>query len=94
MLGPSEGGLGGQDAPDRFPASGRNAYPSGANAFFADARLPSSERTHPPVPYSMFDGSCRCGIPAFNSENFCMSAQPLPRMSETCRGVTSANKSW
>jgi len=37
MLGPSEGGLGGLDAPDGFPASGRNAYPSGANAFFADA---------------------------------------------------------
>ena len=36
VLGPSEGGLGGQDAPDRFPASRRNAYPSGANAFFAD----------------------------------------------------------
>ena len=36
MLGPSEGGLGGQDAPDGFPASGRNAYPSGASAFFAD----------------------------------------------------------
>ena len=28
VLGPSEGGLGGQDAPDGFPASGRNAYPS------------------------------------------------------------------
>ena len=39
MLGPSEGGLGGQDAPDGFPASGRNAYPSGANAFFADVCL-------------------------------------------------------
>ena len=37
MLGPSEGGLGGQDAPDGFPASGRNAYPPGAHAFFADA---------------------------------------------------------
>ena len=37
MLGPSERGLGGQDAPDGFPASGRNAYPPGANAFFADA---------------------------------------------------------
>jgi len=36
MLGPSEGGLGRQDAPDGFPVSGRNAYPSGANAFFAD----------------------------------------------------------
>ena len=36
MLGLSEGRLGGQDAPDGFPASGRNAYPSGANAFFAD----------------------------------------------------------
>ena len=36
MLGPSEGALGGQDAPDGFPASGRNAYPSGAKAFFAD----------------------------------------------------------
>jgi len=36
VLGPSEGGLGGQDAPDGFPASGRNAYPSRANAFFAD----------------------------------------------------------
>ena len=36
MLGLSEGGLGGQDAPDGFPASGRNAYPPGANAFFAD----------------------------------------------------------
>ena len=36
MLGPSEGGLGGQDAPDGFPASGRNVYLPGANAFFAD----------------------------------------------------------
>ena len=36
MLGPSEGGLGPLDAPDGFPASGRNAYPSGANPFFAD----------------------------------------------------------
>jgi len=36
VLGPSEGGLGGQDAPDGCPVSGRNAYPSGANAFFAD----------------------------------------------------------
>jgi len=34
--GPSEGGLGGQDAAGGFPASRRNAYPSGANAFFAD----------------------------------------------------------
>jgi len=39
VLGPSEGRLGGQDAPDGFPASGRNAYPSGANAFFADAQV-------------------------------------------------------
>jgi len=39
VLGPSEGGLGGPDAPDGFPASGRNAYPSGANTFFADACL-------------------------------------------------------
>jgi len=39
VLGPSEGGLGGQDAPDGFPASGRNAYPSGANACFADVVL-------------------------------------------------------
>ena len=37
MLGPSEGGVGGPDAQDGFLASGRNAYPSGANAFFADA---------------------------------------------------------
>ena len=36
MLGPSEGGLGAQDAPDGFPASGRNAYPSVANTVFAD----------------------------------------------------------
>jgi len=36
VLGPSEGGLGGQDTPDGFPASGRNAYASGANTFFAD----------------------------------------------------------
>jgi len=36
VLGLSEGGLGGQDAPDGFPASGRNAYPPRANAFFAD----------------------------------------------------------
>ena len=36
MLGPSEGGLGGQDALDGFPASGRNADPSRANPFFAD----------------------------------------------------------
>jgi len=38
LSGPSEGALGGQDAPGGFPASRRNAYPSGANAFFADAR--------------------------------------------------------
>jgi len=36
VLGPSEGGLGGQDAPDAFPASGRNAYLSRDNPFFAD----------------------------------------------------------
>jgi len=36
VLRPSERALGGQDAPGGFPASGRNAYPSGANAFFAD----------------------------------------------------------
>jgi len=36
VLGPSEGGLGGQDATDGFPASGHNTYPSGANAFFAE----------------------------------------------------------
>ena len=36
MLGPPEGGLSGLDAPDGFPASGPNTYPSGANAFFAD----------------------------------------------------------
>ena len=40
VLGPSEGGLGGQDAPDGFPASGRNAYPPGANTFFADVPKP------------------------------------------------------
>jgi len=39
VLGPSEGGLGGQDASDEFPASGRNAYPSGANTFFADEAM-------------------------------------------------------
>ena len=43
MLGPSEGGLGGQDDPDGFPASGRNAYPSGAKAFFADGSRRSEE---------------------------------------------------
>jgi len=36
VLGPSEGRLGEQDAPAGFPASGRNAYPSGSNSFFAD----------------------------------------------------------
>ena len=36
MLGPSEGGLGGLDAPDRFSASGRNGDRSEASAFFAD----------------------------------------------------------
>ena len=45
MLGPSDGGLGGQDAPDGFPASGRNAYPSGANAFFADVPEDESLQT-------------------------------------------------
>jgi len=39
VLGPSEGRLGGLDALDGFPASGRNAYPSGANAFFADVAI-------------------------------------------------------
>ena len=33
---PSECGLGGQDAPEGFPASWSNAYLSGAKAFFAD----------------------------------------------------------
>ena len=37
LLGPSEGGQGGKDAPDGFPVSGRITYPSGAMAFFADA---------------------------------------------------------
>jgi len=36
VLGPSEGGLGGQGATDGFAGSGRNAYPSGAKASFAD----------------------------------------------------------
>jgi len=36
VLGPSEGGLGGQDALDGFPPSGRNSYTSGVKAFFAD----------------------------------------------------------
>jgi len=36
VLGPSEGRLSGQDARDRYPASGRKANPSGANSFFAD----------------------------------------------------------
>jgi len=44
VLGPSEGGLGGQDVPDGFPASGRNAYPSGANTFFADASCLSDDK--------------------------------------------------
>ena len=45
MLGPSEGGLGGQDALDGFPASGRNAYPFRARAFFAGGhQLRSSQR--------------------------------------------------
>jgi len=43
VLGPSEGGLGGQNAPDGFPASGRNAYPPGANAFFADVASDTSQ---------------------------------------------------
>ena len=42
MLRPSEGGLGGQEATDGFPASGRNAYLSGSNPFFADASVPVS----------------------------------------------------
>ena len=36
MLGPIEGGLGGQDARGWFPPSGGNASLSGANSFFAD----------------------------------------------------------
>ena len=36
VLGPSAGGLGGQDALDGFPALRRNPYPSGANTFFTD----------------------------------------------------------
>jgi len=44
VLRPSEGGLGGQDALDGFPPSGRNAYTSGANAFFADVDLADSFR--------------------------------------------------
>jgi len=34
VLGPSEGGLGGLDNLEAFPASGCNAYPSGVNVFF------------------------------------------------------------
>ena len=33
VLGPSEGGLGGQDAPDGYPACGPNAYSSGETLF-------------------------------------------------------------
>jgi len=43
-------------------------------------------------PYSMFNRSCRCGIPAFCSENFYMSAKTWPRISETCWGVTCVKK--
>jgi len=39
VLGLSEGGLGRQDAPDGFPASGRTAYLPGATTFFADGLL-------------------------------------------------------
>jgi len=46
VLGPSEGGLGGPDAPDGFPASGRNAYLPGANTFFANVLTWS---IHPPA---------------------------------------------
>jgi len=46
VLGPSEGELGGQDSPDGFPASGRNAYPPGASAFFADAAVGARTRVH------------------------------------------------
>ena len=45
LLGPSEGGLGGLDTPDGFPASGRNASPSGAHAFFADVYKTLTETT-------------------------------------------------
>jgi len=36
VLGPAEGGLSGQDAPDGCPAAGRNPYPSGANTLCCD----------------------------------------------------------
>jgi len=35
LLRPSQGGLGGLDDLDGFPASGSNPYPSGGNVFFA-----------------------------------------------------------
>jgi len=46
VLGISEGGLGGQDAPDGFPSSGCNAYPSGANTFFADVLIRKTKDIH------------------------------------------------
>jgi len=46
VLGLSEGRLGGQDAPDGFPSSGRNAYPSRANTFFPDVLIRKTKDIH------------------------------------------------
>jgi len=43
VLGPSEGIVGRQDALEGFPASGRNAYRSGANTGFADSTSAKKE---------------------------------------------------
>jgi len=58
VLGPSQGGLGGQDPPDGFPASGRNAFPSGVMAFFAD------------VPRRLIIFTFSCSYPLYNSHHF------------------------
>ena len=46
-MGPSEGGQGRQDAPDGVPVSGRNAYPAGANGFFADVDTHTAPCSNP-----------------------------------------------
>jgi len=57
----------------------KSSFSEGKNPGFLSRKLPIHRS-----PYSISDGSCRCGNSPFCSKKFCMSAKPLPRISETC----------
>ena len=79
--------------PDPFGGKKKSSFGGQLKSPFSEGKNPGFlvRKIEVPIhrsPYSMFNGSCSCGIPAFCSEDFYTSAKTLPRISETCRGVT------